>query len=720
MKNIFFFLTAMLLFAGCRKDNKEAPLPLAITGFLPNSGNAGTVVTIRGTGFSNRPENNKVSFNGATARVMSANDTMIIAEAPKDGTTGPLSLSVGDQSIKGNPYTYQSLSVHGISPANGPAGTNIFISGAGFTSKDAPAEVTVNGKKAIVSNANDTLLVVAVPEGAGSGSIQVSLNGMKADGPVFTFQAITKIKPLTGAAGTTVTITGEGFRTNPAENIIAFNGKEATVVSASATSLVVTAPSGVQTGPLSVTINNQKATGPVFTIVPPPSLVTVAPLSGPLGSLVTLNGNYFSGEKDENMVTINGVPVPVVTASVKQLTLNLPQNATSGTVKVVVNGQEVSGPAFKVQQLGLSKLTPDNGLAGTIVNVKGTGFDPVAANNIVTINGLAITVSSATDTTMTVTIPNGIASGTLNINAGGLSATGPEFRRAGVMTLYSGSLIDNFAQAAAIDSKGNIYVATSVGINKFTPDGTGVVFVGGTRGNADGTGAAAAFNGIAGMTIDQQDNIYVADKGNLSIRKVTPDGTVSTLYSNMSEGAVYLAIDARGTLYFSTDWSGIFKFAANGNTSKFTYTNTNSQMTFYNGYLLISNQDGNIVYKLDKNNGRSILAGVNGVNGYVDGPLGQGLLYGPAATLYDPVSGLVYVADAYNMSLRTIDPANGTIGTISGAANTYQPFKGGFKNGTLREALFRISNSTPILVDKKGDVYIIEGPNKAIRKVFLR
>ncbi len=63
--------------------------------------------------------------------------------------------------------------------------------------------------------------------------------------------------------------------------LIDFNGKNALVESAGDTELVVVAPAGVTTGPLSVNINGQKITGPAFTVVSNPVINVVSPLSGP-------------------------------------------------------------------------------------------------------------------------------------------------------------------------------------------------------------------------------------------------------------------------------------------------------------------------------------------------------------------------------------------------------------------------------------------------------
>ena len=85
----------------------------------------------------------------------------------------------------------------------------------------------------------------------------------------------------------------------------------------------------------------------------------------------------------------------------------------------------------------------------------------------------------------------------------------------------------------AVDSAGNVYVADSnnVTIRKITPGGVVSTLAGlaGQYGSADGTGSAARFNNPNGVAVDSAGNVYVADTCNYTIRKITPGGVVSTL-----------------------------------------------------------------------------------------------------------------------------------------------------------------------------------------------
>jgi sugar lactone lactonase YvrE len=83
-----------------------------------------------------------------------------------------------------------------------------------------------------------------------------------------------------------------------------------------------------------------------------------------------------------------------------------------------------------------------------------------------------------------------------------------------------------------IDSNDNIYVSEYLGgrIRKITPNGRVSTFAGsGVAGFADGVGSAAMFYSPEGLCVDAQNNIYVADTVNFKVRKITPDGTVTTI-----------------------------------------------------------------------------------------------------------------------------------------------------------------------------------------------
>ena len=111
---------------------------------------------------------------------------------------------------------------------------------------------------------------------------------------------------------------------------------------------------------------------------------------------------------------------------------------------------------------------------------------------------------------------------------------------AGVVTTFAGSIqgyVDGTAATArftfprgiALDKFGNVYVGEGGRIRKITPTGTVSTLAGSTLGYADGIGTAAQFNDdISSIAIDLQGDLFVADRNNHRIRKVTSTGVVTT------------------------------------------------------------------------------------------------------------------------------------------------------------------------------------------------
>lgn len=149
--------------------------------------------------------------------------------------------------------------------------------------------------------------------------------------------AIFAFAPTHGVAGTQVTIQGQGFATNAANDTVSFNGTAATVLSATATQLVTTVPSGASTGPISITVGSQTTTNATQFVIDdtgmPPVITQASPTAVSVGDTVTITGVHLDPLAGHTEVQMGGRGIAALTAvSDTQLQYTVPSNGTSGYV----------------------------------------------------------------------------------------------------------------------------------------------------------------------------------------------------------------------------------------------------------------------------------------------------------------------------------------------------------------------------------------------------
>ncbi len=710
-KYYLLFWVVLLSFAGC--SHKDTILrPLAITGFSPTSGLAHTLVTISGIGFDPNAAKDIITFNGVTAKVIQVGDTALVAEAPDGGSTGPLRVRVGNIQLTAGTYSFQALSIHGASPLNGPAGTNIRISGAGFSTKDQPAVVLVGGVPASITSASDSLLIAAVPATAATGAIQVLVNGDTALGPVFLVQKISSIHPTNGGPGTVDTIRGSGFGKNNGNVTVTFNGKPAIISSINDSVIIAAAPASVTTGPVSLTMNGQQTVGPVFAVAPVPVISVVSPLSGPAGTAVTITGKNFSTAQGANAVDFNGVPAVIVSTGSSKLLVTAPTGAKTGLIHVSTNGQSVQGPIYTYQSLNITAISPDNGLDGTSVTITGNNFSVTPGATEIYFNGKPGTITGLTATSVTATVPDGVTTGAVTVQVNGIPATGPVFRRAGVYTLFTQS--GAYFSAIAVDGSGNIYVSNTFRNNiiRIAPDGSSsAIFAGsptGDLGLQQGNGTNALFNSPAGLATDVAGNLYVGDENNNVIRRITPAGDVSTWLVNVAaiQNGEYLSA-AGNNIYLGLDNGA---FAGTG-----IYNITGGTLSLVSGLkvspgALAADAAGDLFYTNHYSSQTASAVSEQLAGGSVIPAFSSG--YNNAGALaIDPTTGNVLVGEAYAGALYSVTPDGVTRTTLVAAGS------GNATDGNLNQASF--IKITAMTTDQNGVLYLIDN-NNTIRKVVLK
>jgi sugar lactone lactonase YvrE len=353
--------------------------------------------------------------------------------------------------------------------------------------------------------------------------------------------------------------------------------------------------------------------------------------------------------------------------------------------------------------LSITAISPTHGAGGTNIRIIGTGFSAKTANDSVKINGILAVVNSASDTALVVTIPIKAGSGTVTLTDSGKTATGP------VLTYDTAWMVSTIA--------------------------------GSIKGYADATGSNAQFNKPNGVCVDKAGNVYVADMGNLRIRKITPAGVVTTLAGGTygtSDGIgtaaqfempSYVAVDGQGILYISDSYANRVKkydpatgavttiAGASGVQGRQDGPASSAQLYEPNGITVTA--DGAYVYFCDmgNNNIRLLDYGVVGTiagntcySGHTDGPSRTATFQTPLGLCLDASGQNIYVADTYSQAIRKVSPINGTVTTIAGDTT-----RQGSKDGVGRAAQFFAPAS--ICLAPNGNLYVADTYNHEIRQV---
>lgn len=292
----------------------------------------------------------------------------------------------------------------------------------------------------------------------------------------------------------------------------------------------------------------------------------------------------------------------------------------------------------------------------------------------------------------------------------------PRAWRAHVITVAGdgspANLADPFGVAVGDDS--TVYFSESGNSNrirKISPEGVVTTLAGGSEGYADGAGAQAQFNTPSALAIDADGNLFVADTGNNRIRKITPEGVVTTVAGDGTAGYVDgPAAQAR--------FNGPIGVAIDKQRNLFVADTYNDR-----------------IRKISSEGQVTTVAG-GGQPGYVDGPAASALFDTPCAVAVASDGSLI-VADTGNRQLRKITadsnvttlPANNDLSRPIALAATHDGFLYVTDSNHSRVVQIAPDSSTHVIASqfiqpagvainpKTYDLYVADSGNYLVRRL---
>jgi sugar lactone lactonase YvrE len=402
----------------------------------------------------------------------------------------------------------------------------------------------------------------------------------------------------------------------------------------------------------------------------------------------------------------------------------------SGTAKAEVSISVVFPPAPPT----ISALTATSARIGSTILITGTNLLGVSG---VTVGGVeAKSFSSLSATKLGIVVPKGAVSGSVTVSNAYGSSTVSGFTllaapaisysvpqtlyigypfipvvpqntggavpttKLGEISTFAGSGISGFADSSAtqakfykpiglsVDAGGNVLVSDQVNnrIRKISPEGIVSTFAGtGSNGSStDGIGTTATFNVPSGVAVDASGNVYVADKYAHKIRKITIEGVVSTVAGSGLQGS------------------------ADGPGESATFNFPEGLTTDLSGNVYVADAGNNLIRKITLQGIVSTIAGNKGFQSGDDGIGTSASFYMPSGITADP-HGNLFVTDRRNHKIRKIT-ALGEVSTFAGSGHS------GSEDGPDTSASFTDPNG--IAVDPAtGHLLVTEATTHALRFV---
>jgi len=411
------------------------------------------------------------------------------------------------------------------------------------------------------------------------------------------------------------------------------------------------------------------------------SVSSTSPLYGDLLTFTAFVSDGVSGTVTfyDGSVPIGTAPISGTTATLVVSTLAAGSHTITASWSGDTNHTSTDSNSINISisapPPNVTQLSPTSGSVGSAVTIIGTNFGASQANGSVTFGGQSAFVTSWTDTTIVVSVPNQAISGDVVVSVGGL-ASNPVF----------------FTVQAEVQDHT---------INTFA--GTGV------RGNSGDGGAAlnAQLYSPHAVDTDSGGNVYVLDSSAGVIRKIdNSTKIISTVAGNGVGVSAYTgeSLGNSGPAKEAQIDDGDFKLDSSGNIYVIDslFNNVRVVCAVSSGPFCSGKTIGNI-YIIAGNNQNSIPVNGNYNAGFSgDGsPAGSALLNGPQGAAIDS-AGNLFIADTGNSRIRKIDAATGTIVTVAGNGNS--AYSG--DNILATNAQFR---PISVAMDGAGNIFLLDG-----------
>ncbi|GGF24828.1 IPT/TIG domain-containing protein [Echinicola rosea] len=406
-----------------------------------------------------------------------------------------------------------------------------------------------------------------------------------------------------------------------------------------------------------------------------PFIYAMSPEEGNAKDVVTIQGRDFSGNREANAVSFNGISATVLEATNSRLQVVVPEGEGLQTIEVSVNGVSADGASLEFSHV----VRPANYRVSTLAGNSDYGLVDGVGNGASFRNPEGVAAHPDGSLIITDRSNSSIRQVTLDGTVTTVLGTG---QRGYLDGPVAGALLD-YPWKSCVDQEGNIYVADRDNhvIRKIDTQGTVSTVAGtGEAGFNDGAAGEAQFDQPLDVVVTEEGVLYVADNRNHRIRKIDVDGTVSTIAGSEQgdqngtlEEATFrypsgLDIDAQGNIFVADRINHLIrKIELNvgqvttvaGDGSQGTRDGQAANAQFNNPYGISVGNDGELIiadlsnHKVRLIDNEEVITIAGSVSGFLDGVGVTAQFYNPTdVTFHD---GVIYVADLGNHRVRKIE-----------------------------------------------------------------
>lgn len=392
----------------------------------------------------------------------------------------------------------------------------------------------------------------------------------------------------------------------------------------------------------------------------------------------------------------------------------------------------------------IDDFTPTEGGGTTEILITGSNFSTDTSEIKVFINGKQLALVGANGNQVMAVVPKKCGSGHVVVKIGNDSVVSTgiyNYMFTRTVTTLAGNGTAGFANGQGtdamfnftdyrcgltVDDNLNVYVADAGNhcIRKITPGGVVSTLAGNPNnaGYGDGVGSVAKFQLPFDVDVDAGGNVYCVDPWNWDIRKITPDGTATTIGWSIGSGPFCIGVDKQNSdvYYTSHDAGKINRLTSGGShTTIIEGLSWPSDIAVDHQHnLFIVLHDNALVAKYAANTWvRTDIAGQDGANGYQNGTGAQARFSSPWCIAIDGINNLYIAGNGASdgstsnpdQSIRFIEANTWKVSTFAGSGTA------GFADAIGGAAAF--SAPTGVAVDKNGTVYVVDRKNNRVRKI---